>query len=300
MKDVTNIEPVLVPLLRKDLALQGASRSVALGDKTVDFSPHFRLLLAASDAGMRVPTHAAPFLTVANFAITESALRTQLLALTLQHERPELEEQRRYRTLSAFSVSAPRALAVCLRGQCAWALSLTVTRACAAQRAPHAAGGNARGAGRAERGAPHKPCKRAGQHPGKWRTHRLAGPHQGRRARHRRLPARLGGRAGGPGRAARRVRACGRTRGAGVLRGGRPARSLPRVQVLAARVPAPVPPRARGGGAVRGGAAAHCGRQFGVHSPPTTSCAARRRALSVWRWRFRRSTHRQASRMRRR
>jgi hypothetical protein len=93
--EVSSVEPVLMPLLRQDLHRQGLGHCVAIGDKAVDYSHSFRLILTTRNAAISLPPAVAPLLTVANFAITESALQSQLLAQTLLHEQLELEEQHR-------------------------------------------------------------------------------------------------------------------------------------------------------------------------------------------------------------
>jgi hypothetical protein len=99
--EVSSVEPVLIPLLRQDLHRQGLGHCVNIGDKAVDFSPSFKLILATRNPSISLPPSVAPVLTIANFAITESALQSQLLAQTLRHEQPELEEQHRCTLLTA-------------------------------------------------------------------------------------------------------------------------------------------------------------------------------------------------------
>ena len=95
VQDVESIHPILMPLLRFDLRHQGLGRSVLLGDKLVDYSPSFKLILATRNAAIALPPDMQPLLTVVNFAVTRAALEVQLLTQTMQHERPELESQRR-------------------------------------------------------------------------------------------------------------------------------------------------------------------------------------------------------------
>ena len=50
IRDVQDIEPVLYPLLRRDLSGQGVYKSIPIGDKTVDFNPEFRLVISTRNA----------------------------------------------------------------------------------------------------------------------------------------------------------------------------------------------------------------------------------------------------------
>ncbi|QDZ22651.1 heavy chain of dynein [Chloropicon primus] len=119
LEEVDHIEPILYPLLRKELVVQGGSSmgnleeegapshrvnshlanerfSVQLGDKTVDYDPHFRLYLVARTPAImkHMSASVAVYVNVANFAITKEALERQLLAITIEHDQPELENAR--------------------------------------------------------------------------------------------------------------------------------------------------------------------------------------------------------------
>jgi dynein heavy chain 2 len=92
--EVDHIDPVLYPLLRRDLYKQGPRLVVHLGDKAVDYNDTFRLFLVTRNPTPSVPPSAASVLTVTNFSVTRSGLESQLLALTIRHERPELETRK--------------------------------------------------------------------------------------------------------------------------------------------------------------------------------------------------------------
>ena len=42
LQDVQSIDPILFPILRRDLAGQGVYKNVQIGEKMVDFNPSFR------------------------------------------------------------------------------------------------------------------------------------------------------------------------------------------------------------------------------------------------------------------
>ncbi|KAI8844037.1 dynein heavy chain and region D6 of dynein motor-domain-containing protein [Chytriomyces cf. hyalinus JEL632] len=94
IEEVNEIEPILFPILRKDLLKQGPRYMVQLGDKTVDYSENFKLFLVTSKAQFVVPTFASGLINEINFTITRAGLASQLLGLTLKHEKPELEGQK--------------------------------------------------------------------------------------------------------------------------------------------------------------------------------------------------------------
>ena len=118
LQEVDHIEPILYPLLRKELTVHGGSTlnfaedgevshgssnhqannrfSVQLGEKTVDYDPNFRLYLVARTPGImkQMSPNIAVYINIANFAITKEALERQLLAITIEHDQPELENAR--------------------------------------------------------------------------------------------------------------------------------------------------------------------------------------------------------------
>ena len=120
LQEVDKIEPILYPLLRRELTIHGGSSfgafededgggatgmaskiannrfSVQIGDKTVDYDPNFRLYLVAQTPGImkHMSANVAVYINIANFAITKEALERQLLAITIEHDQPELENAR--------------------------------------------------------------------------------------------------------------------------------------------------------------------------------------------------------------
>ncbi|XP_009895076.2 cytoplasmic dynein 2 heavy chain 1 [Dryobates pubescens] len=94
IQEMDGVEPVLYPLLRKDLVAQGPRYAVQIGEKMVDYNEEFRLFLSTRNPNPFIPPDAASIVTEVNFSTTGSGLRGQLLALTIQHEKPDLEEQK--------------------------------------------------------------------------------------------------------------------------------------------------------------------------------------------------------------
>ncbi|KXZ45909.1 DHC7 protein [Gonium pectorale] len=92
--EVDKVEPILYPLLRRDLDRQGPRFVVQVGDKATDYNDTFRIFLVTRNPDPYLPPDARSLLAVTNFTVTRSGLEGQLLGLTLQKERPELEEQK--------------------------------------------------------------------------------------------------------------------------------------------------------------------------------------------------------------
>lgn len=94
IQEVDGVEPLLYSLLRKDLVSQGPRFVVQLGDKTIDYNESFRLFLATRNPLPEIPPDAASIITKVNFTTTRAGLTSQLLAATIQNEKPELEQRK--------------------------------------------------------------------------------------------------------------------------------------------------------------------------------------------------------------
>ncbi|KAM4627347.1 cytoplasmic dynein 2 heavy chain 1 [Polymixia lowei] len=94
IQEMDGVEPVLYPLLRRDLIAQGPRYVVQIGDKVIDYNEDFRLFLATRNPAPFIPPDAVSVVTEVNFTTTRAGLRGQLLALTIQQEKPELETEK--------------------------------------------------------------------------------------------------------------------------------------------------------------------------------------------------------------
>lgn len=92
--EVTSIEPILYPVLRKDLISAGAKRVVQVGSKAVDWQDTFHIMLFSRSTDMKLPPSALSLVSEVNFSVTSFGLESQLLGITIQHEQPELETQK--------------------------------------------------------------------------------------------------------------------------------------------------------------------------------------------------------------
>eukprot|EP00118_Oscarella_pearsei_P021037 m.233847 g.233847 ORF g.233847 m.233847 type:complete len:1441 (+) comp40100_c0_seq20:9031-13353(+) len=91
IQEMDSIEPILYPLLRGDLISHGPRYAVQLGEKVVEYSEDFRLFLTTRNPSPEIPPYAASIVTEVNFTTTRAGLSGQLLAMTIQNEKPGLE-----------------------------------------------------------------------------------------------------------------------------------------------------------------------------------------------------------------
>ena len=94
IQEVDGVEPLIYPLLRKDLISQGPRYVVQLGDKTIDYNESFKLFIITRNPNPEIPPDGSSLITKVNFTTTRAGLAAQLLAATIQHEKPELEERK--------------------------------------------------------------------------------------------------------------------------------------------------------------------------------------------------------------
>ena len=94
IQDVDEIEPILYPLVRREIFNKGSRYFVYIGDKQVDFNEDFKMYLFTRNPTAKVTVEILPFLSMINFSFTDAGLTSQLLAITIQSEKPELEVQK--------------------------------------------------------------------------------------------------------------------------------------------------------------------------------------------------------------
>lgn len=66
-----------------------------MGEKTIDYSEDFKLYLVTRNPTPDISPDAASLLCEVNFTVTRSGLEGQLLGVTLQHEKPDLETKKK-------------------------------------------------------------------------------------------------------------------------------------------------------------------------------------------------------------
>ncbi|KAJ4461063.1 putative Dynein heavy chain 6; axonemal [Paratrimastix pyriformis] len=88
------IEPVVSPVLNKQITKAGPRLLIRLGDQDVDYSADFKLYLTSKLPNPHYVPEICIRATIINFTVTPSGLEEQLLAEVVRIERPELEEER--------------------------------------------------------------------------------------------------------------------------------------------------------------------------------------------------------------
>ena len=92
--DVESIDPVLNPVLNKEIRKTGGRILIRLGDQDVDFSPSFIIFLATRDPTAHFTPDLCSRVTFVNFTVTPSSLQAQCLHEVLKSERPDIEKKR--------------------------------------------------------------------------------------------------------------------------------------------------------------------------------------------------------------
>ncbi|KAI9173154.1 dynein heavy chain [Blastocladiella emersonii ATCC 22665] len=94
IQDVENLDPILNPVLNRELRRTGGRVLIRLGNQDIDFSPSFTLFLATRDPSVNFPPDICSRVTFVNFTVTKSSLQTQCLNKVLSQERPDVDEKR--------------------------------------------------------------------------------------------------------------------------------------------------------------------------------------------------------------
>ncbi|KAI8473051.1 MAG: flagellar outer dynein arm heavy chain beta [Monoraphidium minutum] len=87
------LDAVLDPVLGKRTVKRGRAMVMKIGDAEVEYDPRFRLYLQTKLSNPHYKPEIAAQCTLVNFCVTEKGLEDQLLALVVNHERPDLQEQ---------------------------------------------------------------------------------------------------------------------------------------------------------------------------------------------------------------
>ncbi len=94
VQDVENMDPVLNPVLNKEIRKKGGRILIRLGDQDVDFSPSFVIFLFTRDPTAHFTPDLCSRVTFVNFTVTPSSLNAQCLHEVLKAERPDTHKKR--------------------------------------------------------------------------------------------------------------------------------------------------------------------------------------------------------------
>jgi dynein heavy chain 1 len=94
VEDVENIDPVLNPVLNKEIRKTGGRVLIRLGDNDVDFSPSFVIFLSTRDPTAHFTPDLCSRVTFVNFTVTPKSLQSQCLYNVLKAEQPAIHKKR--------------------------------------------------------------------------------------------------------------------------------------------------------------------------------------------------------------
>jgi len=94
IQDCENYDPILNPVLNREIRRTGGRVLITLGDQDIDFSPAFTMFLSTRDPTVEFPPDICSRVTFVNFTVTRASLQAQCLHQVLKCERPDVEEKR--------------------------------------------------------------------------------------------------------------------------------------------------------------------------------------------------------------
>ncbi|XP_064603299.1 cytoplasmic dynein 1 heavy chain 1-like isoform X2 [Liolophura sinensis] len=94
VQDVESYDPILNPVLNRELRRTGGRVLITLGDQDIDLSPSFTIFLSTRDPNVEFPPDICSRVTFVNFTVTRSSLQSQCLNQVLKAERPDVDKKR--------------------------------------------------------------------------------------------------------------------------------------------------------------------------------------------------------------
>jgi dynein heavy chain 1 len=94
VENVEHIDPILNPLLNKELQRTGGRTLVRIGTEEIDYSPKFKIILSTKNPAVQLTPDVCSRVTLVNFTVTPASLQSQSLSQVVKCEKPELESQR--------------------------------------------------------------------------------------------------------------------------------------------------------------------------------------------------------------
>ncbi|KAL9938803.1 hypothetical protein V8E36_002522 [Tilletia maclaganii] len=94
IQDVEHLDPIINPILNKELRRTGGRVLIRLGSQEIDFSPSFTMFLSTRDPSVEFTPDVCSRVTFVNFTMTRSSLQSQSLDQVLKVERPDTDKKR--------------------------------------------------------------------------------------------------------------------------------------------------------------------------------------------------------------
>jgi dynein heavy chain 1 len=94
IQDVEHLDPIINPVLNKELRRAGGRVLIRLGNQDIDFSPAFTMVLSTRDPSTEFSPDICSRVTFVNFTMTRSSLQSQSLNQVLKVERPDADRKR--------------------------------------------------------------------------------------------------------------------------------------------------------------------------------------------------------------
>uniref|UniRef100_A0A915HKX7 Dynein heavy chain, cytoplasmic n=1 Tax=Romanomermis culicivorax TaxID=13658 RepID=A0A915HKX7_ROMCU len=94
VQDVESYDPILNPVLNRELKRTGGRVLITLGDQDIDLSPSFQIFLSTRDPTIEFAPDVCSRVTFVNFTVTRSSLQSQCLNQVLKAERPDIDQKR--------------------------------------------------------------------------------------------------------------------------------------------------------------------------------------------------------------
>ena len=94
VENVEHVDPILNPILNKEIQRTGGRTLVRIGTEEVDYSPKFRIILSTKNPAVQLTPDLCSRVTLVNFTVTPDSLESQSLTQLVKSLKPELEGQR--------------------------------------------------------------------------------------------------------------------------------------------------------------------------------------------------------------
>ncbi len=94
VSDAEAVDPILNPVLNKEVSKAGGRTLIRVGAQDIDVSPSFRLYLTTHNSESRFSPDLCSRVTLINFSVTPESVRRQCLSAVLKSERPDVDRQR--------------------------------------------------------------------------------------------------------------------------------------------------------------------------------------------------------------